>query len=261
MSRHTGGWIKIHRSIISTDPSNIFHGRGHDFMVFTRLILMANHTDSSCLLKRQKIKLKRGQIVTSQKEIAHNLGTTRGKVRKSLEFLILTKQITIETTNTGTTGGSLITIPDYNKSQCVKSDQQPKEQPKEQPKGEPRFSHGSATVEPHNEEDKNDKKITPHISDLKLYNAWKEWAITVSTTTNPNEASWCDAFRKLREIEKIPPDKIASILNFVKTDSFWSKNAVSPVPLRKRMPNGKLKIENIMDAMPQSNTKQEWRQL
>ena len=250
MARHRGGWVKIHRSIDDPDPSrNIYADRPAERDIFIWLVRNAMHTDCKTELRKQKVKPKRGQLATSLREISKEVGRGIQVVRTTLDWLELTHQITRSKTHAGT----LITILDYDKFQSSEDDvDTPNNTPTNtQP------THGQHYNEEYN---KNEKKIyTPHFYDEEIYNKWKDWAVTQSTTVKPNLKNWCETFRKLREIDKISFEQITSLLEFIKTDKFWSRNAISPVSLRDRSKNGLLKWENVKAAMTERKPPSEER--
>lgn len=53
-------------------------------------------------------------------------------------------------------------------------------------------------------------------------------------TKAPNFEQWADDLRKLREIDKIPPLKIAEVFQWAHNHHFWSANILSPGKLRKQ---------------------------
>lgn len=97
-------------------------------------------------------------------------------------------------------------------------------------------------------------KFTEH--DMAIAAAWASWSKTVSKTVRPKLEKWADVFRKMREIDGVPAEDFALMLDFVRTDSFWGPNAVSVECLRSRSDkNGLLKHENLRSAMRAPQTK------
>lgn len=93
------------------------------------------------------------------------------------------------------------------------------------------------------------KQIDP--IDIELANEWYGFArpsIRIRSWER-ERPRWADAFRKLREIDGVSPEEIRAMLAFVRDDSFWRKNAISPLGLRERSQrNGLRKFENILNA-------------
>lgn len=85
------GWIKLHRSLLdwqwASDP-NVF-------LVFTRLLLKANHKDNVW----KGIKIKRGQVLTGRHELAKEIGISERNIRTALTKLKSTSELTIKPTN------------------------------------------------------------------------------------------------------------------------------------------------------------------
>jgi len=53
-------------------------------------------------------------------------------------------------------------------------------------------------------------------------------------TPHPNLGQWADDLRKMREIDKIPVEKIAAVFGWAHENEFWSANIRSPAKLRKQ---------------------------
>lgn len=98
-------WIKLDRNITKWG----WYTDTNTKAVFIHLLLKANTTDSTFLGK----KVKRGELVTSQKNLAHDLGLTIFNIRTALRHLQATGEVTVKTTNKF----SVITVLNYNKYQ------------------------------------------------------------------------------------------------------------------------------------------------
>ncbi len=53
-------------------------------------------------------------------------------------------------------------------------------------------------------------------------------------TQEPNFDQWAGDLRKLRELDKIEPNKIAEVFTWAHNHHFWSANIRSPAKLRKQ---------------------------
>jgi len=101
------GWIKLHRQILDwqwiNDP-NVF-------LVFTRILLRANHEDKLW----RGISVKRGQLITGRMELAKDIGISEQSVRTALIRLKSTSEITIKSTNKY----SIISVNNYDDYQQI----------------------------------------------------------------------------------------------------------------------------------------------
>lgn len=93
------------------------------------------------------------------------------------------------------------------------------------------------------------RQVEQNPFDKSLAEKWLAYARQKVPELNPKIETWVEAIRKMREIDKIPAEKLEALLEFVKNDSFWSKVANSPAALRKVSENGNKKFENILLAM------------
>lgn len=86
-------------------------------------------------------------------------------------------------------------------------------------------------------------------ADRALAADWASWASTRSKTVRPDIARWADTFRLMREIDGLTDPDMRAMFDFVRSDDFWAKNAISPAHLRARSKNGLLKHENLRNSM------------
>lgn len=96
------GWVSFHRKIEEWE----WYDDANTFRLFFHLVLKANHKDN----KWRGIDIKRGELVTSNEQLAKQLKLTVSKIRTSLNKLKSTGEITIKTTNKNT----VVTIANYD---------------------------------------------------------------------------------------------------------------------------------------------------
>lgn len=97
------GFIFLHRTILEWE----WYKNKNTLIVFIYLLLKANHKNG----RWQGIEIKRGQILTSLKNIEYNNDVTFQQARTALNHLQKTKEITCKVTNKFT----LITVCNYDK--------------------------------------------------------------------------------------------------------------------------------------------------
>ncbi len=122
MSRFSGGWVKAHRSLFNGDYDV------YDIGILMWLVANANYIDGKSLARsgHKRTIIKRGQILTSVREVAEALGVANGLVRKRFDNFENEQIIANETTNTG----SVITICNYDRYNGVEDvEEQTVEQP------------------------------------------------------------------------------------------------------------------------------------
>ena len=102
----SNGWIKLHRSLLGWEWYNDVNTK----MLFLHLLLKANYEDK----KWQGIDIPKGSCITSINHLAEELNLTPRKIRTSLNHLILTKEVTIQTTKKYTR----VIIENWEKYQC-----------------------------------------------------------------------------------------------------------------------------------------------
>jgi len=98
MARYASGWIKLHRQILK----NTFFDDAPTLAIWALLLMWANRKDGTELVKRQGIQVKRGQIVTSAREIARKLKLEKGLVKRRLDDMETLHMLHQQTSHHGT---------------------------------------------------------------------------------------------------------------------------------------------------------------
>lgn len=115
------GWIKIYRKITDWE----WYKDVSTLHLFIHLLITANREDKSW----RGIVVGRGQRLTSRSALASDTGLSEGQVKRSLNKLIATNNLTIKATNKYT----LITICNYESYQDSSNDSdQQNDQPRDQ---------------------------------------------------------------------------------------------------------------------------------
>lgn len=116
MARHLNGWIMLHRRIrenwVGKDPAA--------FLIFVTLLLDANHEDGESPVE-QGVFIKRGQVVTSDRELAERLRIPRTTVQRKLKRMSQDKTGPMLGLQAGHMRG-VITIVNYDKYQSADED-------------------------------------------------------------------------------------------------------------------------------------------
>ena len=108
------GWIKIHRklqnNLIWTNSRMPFDYRS----AWIDLLLLANHRDTEVVFDYEILVVKRGQLITSTRQLAERWKWGKDRVCKYLRLLETQKMIT----KNSTTKRTLLTIVKYDDFQC-----------------------------------------------------------------------------------------------------------------------------------------------
>lgn len=254
--RHTGGWIKLHRKIlehwIMKDPNA--------FLIFNTLLMWANRKQSKYVECNEIRTVDKGQVLTSLRQIADFTGIDRRTVNRKLKLLSKDSMILQKAGHLGT----VITICNYVDYQDQKQDMVPHHVPHMVPHDVPHMvphmvPHDVPIVEKERskevKEEKNHVTTSPMTCDEKIgipkkkkYN-FSDWDLKTAKTlqetiayVNPdavrvhkaNLDQWANDFRLIREVDKIPCEKIERVCDWVFRNDFWKSNIQSPAKLRKK---------------------------
>lgn len=132
-----GGWVKLHRKLLEWE----WYGDAHMVHLLVHLLLTASHEE-----RRYKgLTIKRGQVVTSIKELAEALGAPETSTRRRMKRLKSGGFLTIKVAHNRTT----ITICNYDSYQMDKKESGGRT-------AEKRRKNGGKVAEAHN--NRNNKK-------------------------------------------------------------------------------------------------------
>ena len=106
------GWISLHRQVLD-NPLFTRSRKYSNFEAWIWLLLRANHSEAKVLIGANLIKVKKGQMITSQKKLSMQFKWGNSRLRNFLKLLQNEKMILIETTSQLTN----ITICNYERYQ------------------------------------------------------------------------------------------------------------------------------------------------
>lgn len=257
------GYIKDHRKELNSDiweMPPLYH------RVWQWLKYKANHEDASIPMSDgTKFVVRKGQHLTSVRNIAQGVGWYEGMVRKEpnpktistiLDWLVKNNMIEIDR-GRGNRQYTLITIVNWEFYQGsdgggVTAD------------GEARKQQTDI-----NKNEKNDKKKTssskksPTYSEGSTYlkmaryffdkvKAVAEAEGLTHLIIKADMQKWADEFRKLWEIDKVQDKRlIADVIDWVTSDSFWRTNVLSAKKLREKFGELALKMRGAQKPKQQ----------
>ena len=135
------GYISLHRSIRDN-----FLWKDKPFsrgQAWVDLLLLANHKDNFIFYDGKKVKIKRGQHITTERDLASSWGWSRSKVRRFLELLKGELMIERKSDHKATH----LTVCNYNEFQTSTTTEKPQK------------DQGKTTDEPQANLNNNDKKV------------------------------------------------------------------------------------------------------
>lgn len=106
----SGGWVKLHRKLLEWE----WYGDAHMVHLLVHLLLTATHEDR----KYKGLTIRRGQLVTTIKELADALGASETSTRRRIKRLKSGGFLTIKVAHNKTT----ITICNYDSYQMNKKE-------------------------------------------------------------------------------------------------------------------------------------------
>ena len=105
------GWFKFHRQIFDNP---VCTKDAEYFFVWCYILTEAKYEEERALFKNEEIVLRKGQLLTTAKEVASKLNICESKVNRILKKLEIEKQIEKQTSNKNT----LITVLNWEKYQA-----------------------------------------------------------------------------------------------------------------------------------------------
>jgi hypothetical protein len=192
-----------------------------------------------------------GEFVFGQEKAAQDLKITVAQVRTCLNRLKTTGNLTVKTTNKF----SIISVVNWDVYQgtFTESDHQSSQQNDQQ-------ATSNRPASDHIQEVKKLKKNIYTEEDLavaqQIHSSLLKENSEYPAVVNANLGGWAEEVRKLRAIDHFPHEKILEVCQWAMQDSFWSKQFLSVLGLRKKSDNNGLsKFENMMSGIKSSTPK------
>lgn len=212
------GRVKFHRKITERE----WYSDANTFRVFFHLITIANHKD----WKRQGIDVKRWQTITSIDSLAEQIWLTSQKVRTAMDKLISTWEIAKKTTNRNTIV-TVLKYCDYNHY-----DWEDNKQITSQITNKQQTDNKQITTNKNDKNEKNKKELKESnlyikgVEDFILFQKnnipWINYQIEKQWEEDYLQKQY-QAYNKIISTNKITPNNLDRILDFVKQDKFWNK--------------------------------------
>lgn len=249
------GWISLHRKIqenwIWEDKP---FSRGQAFI---DLLLKASHKDHEFFFNEQLIKIKRGELITSYRNLAHDWGWGIFKVKRFALMLKDEKTITVTSTHTHT----VISICNYDKYQSNLKEEITATNEKRNANGTPTERRPTTYNNDNNDNNENNNN-KEGVGD-------PVFELAVKIVKDVSEAHPKIYFPSELEIERVR-DMITDLINqgykiddirkahnfaildcFQSVDGFpgWRKNYTNPGNMLKLSNNGRKWIDMWIDKM------------
>ena len=226
------GWIKLHRKIQD-------HWIWQEKRKFSKaeawidLLMMVNHEDKKVPLGNELILVKRGQRITSIRQLCDRWGWSNTKVTQFLKMMQTDGMVTVKSD----TKKTVITIENYDVYQSRKDEKTTENSHEDDTK---------QTQKHTNKNDKNDKELntsrrkqreyeesSPYMKMAKYFlQKIREWK--PDYVFRGNMHTWADHFRKIHELDKRSKESIKEVIDWATSDDFWQVNILSPAKLRKQ---------------------------
>ncbi len=229
------GWVKIHRALSDHDlwlAEPFTYGQA-----WVDLVLNANHSPGSFMVKRQRVALERGQLGWSEITMTKRWQWSRGKVRRFLKRLESDAMIKQEAGHLT----SVVTICNYDDYQSKHKEDGTSDSTADGTSDE----HLTVQEAVHKQEckeldnGKNGKKTTLPTTVDKTDEDYRfaEWMLSLITEQQPefktpNLSNWSKTIRLMREKDKRNHHDMARVWKWVRHDDFWSPNVMSASKFR-----------------------------
>lgn len=222
-----GNWFRFYRKMYDGDlPKH--HG---PFLLWIYLLAHVVFKEHDIIIGGTKVNLKPGQFLTNFRHLAKETGLSLSAIRNGLRYLVVSEQLTHETTRVGAHAATLVTIINLDVYQPSEHEEQHKEQ------------HGE---EHSNKKVKNEKKkksdaaaSTPHFAYESDEFALADGMLTIIRESNPtfkqpDLQSWANEFHKILTIDKRPLNVVDEMLEWALEHRYWSSHVLSPSAFRKK---------------------------
>lgn len=253
-----GGWIKDHRKELESDiwmMPPLYH------RVWQYLKYKVNHTPNKIPMQDGSyFEIKKGQHLTSIRNIAKGIGWMEGRVYKEpnpktiskiLNWLEKVNMITIDR-GRGNREYTLITLVNYRVYQSDEVEGVTASTTASTTAGKQRVD-----INKNDKNEKNDKEVNKDMSENKFSDDAEETILTkllvkMMLDNNPNarvprtekqKERWIDALEKTHRLDGYSYEQIKSVIIWSQNNDFWKSNILSTTKLREKMPTLVLQME------------------
>lgn len=237
------GWISLHRKILNHElflEKRTFS----KFEAWIDLLLMVNHEDKKVLLGNDLIPVKRGQRITSIRQLCDRWRWSNSKVTQFLK-LLETEGMVVVKSDTKKTVISIVKYDFYQSSTHEKTTENRRENDTNQTRKHTNNNDNNDNNEnlssQHDQNPASNPKRKERVYDeessfYKMAEYLREkilsWKPNAKVPADLN--NWSDEFRKLVEIDNRSKSDIHRVIDFATSDSFWQVNILSAKKLREK---------------------------
>ena len=235
------GWIKLHRQI----KEHWLYQEQRKFTKFEAwidILLEVNHKDNKFLLGSELVEVKRGQTITSIRQLCDRWGWSNTKVTQFLKMLEADGMVTYKSDSKKT----VLTVDNYEVYQ-VSGDEETTVK-RQRNDGETTQKHTNKNVK----NDKNEKNKSS--SPKQVYDTDSIYYQLASRLYNnilannpdhkkPNLQTWANDVRLMMEQDDRTEAQITYLMDWVQKDSFEMSNVLSTSKLRKRFDELIMKVK------------------
>lgn len=219
---------------------NPIYRKPEHLQLWIHLLFKANYKDNFVIYRDEKLKIKRGQFVTSRDKLSQETGIQESKIERILKYFETEQQIEQQNLH----AFRLITVLNYNEHQRseqlheheMNSERTASEQPVNTTNKENKDNKENKKKENKNslsrEFEDIDKQLVQLLIDLMQENDPN--SSIIRDLTEKRQQTWLNACRLLREKNKRSPELIEKVIRFSQADNFWKGNILSMPKLREQ---------------------------
>lgn len=233
------GYILIYKKLLEWE----WYKNSNVKIVFLHCLLKANYKDK----KWQGYDIKRSQFITSIRAISNELNMTESQVRTSLKKLEKTCELNVKPFNKQFTQITVCNYDSYQITQKQNDKQNENELTNESQTDDKRI----AITNEYNKENKENKSVKNEFSqDSENFVIWFKNLIPENLFPKGKQiADWQKCYDDLINIDKRTKKEIAKVCEFARNDTFWIKNFLTPLKLRKKSKEGVNYYDMILEQM------------
>ena len=226
------GWIMLHRKVrdhwLFTEKRTF-----SKFEAWVDLLMEVNHKDNKFMLGGELIEVKRGQTLTSIRQLCDRWNWSNTKVSKFLRTLEADGMLTLKSD----TKKTLVTVEKYDVYQSHEDEKTTPKRHADDAEATQKHTNNNDNND-NNEKNDNNKKPSRHkyeICDMQL--AEKLHSLILQNDPNakkPNLEKWANDVRLMREKDGRTVEQIDYLITWCQQDSFWKSNILSTSKLREK---------------------------
>lgn len=254
------GWIMLHRKVkehwLFTEKRTFTK-----FEAWIDLLLEVNHKDNKFMLGSELVEVKRGQTITSVRQLCERWNWSNTKVTKFLKMLESDEMLAVKSD----TKKTVITIANYDVYQVKDIEKTTEKRQLSDTETSQKHTNNNDNNDNNEKKESSRQKFIYEPSDMELaellFNYIQDNGDKAYHLKNSEIESWANTIRLMRTRDKRTHEGIKYLIDWTQKDEFWRTVILSPSKLREKFDQLVIKVKQQKEKQKPTKEKINWEDL